>query len=139
MALDPKTGKVVWKHNVGPKPEKLNPPVVVKGDWGSYTFEYGPATSTVWSTPSYDAESNTLFFGTDVNTAPRQPTPDNPALHTEDSCAIVAVNAATGERRWNTQITPGDMWSNSMRAYDSKTGRYKDQSVGDTPKIFTLP
>jgi len=139
VALDPKTGKVVWKHNVGPKPKKLDPPVVVKGDWGSYTFEYGPATSSVWSTPSYDAESNTLFFGTDVNTAPRQPTPDNPALHTEDSCAIAAVNAATGERRWNTQIAPGDMWSNSMRAYDSKTGRYKDQSIGDTPKIFNLP
>lgn len=137
-ALEPKTGKVVWKYDVGPKPEKLDPPVEVEGDWGKVKFESGPATSSVWCTPSYDAESNTLFFGTDVNTSPRQPTKDNPKLHTEDSCAIVAIDAATGKRKWNTQINPGDVWTNSMRAYDAKTGQYKDQSIGDTPKIFTL-
>jgi outer membrane protein assembly factor BamB len=26
-----------------------------------------------------------------------------------------------------------------MRAYDPKEGRYKDQSIGDTPKIYTIP
>ena len=57
-----------------------------------------------------------------MNTAPRKPTPDNPALYTPDSCAIVAVDAATGKRKWNTQVNPGDMWTNSMRAYDPKTG-----------------
>jgi outer membrane protein assembly factor BamB len=138
VALDPKTGKVVWKHDVGPKPEKLDPPVVMEGSWGKYKFESGPATSSVWSTPSYDPESNTLFFGTDVNTAPRQPTADDPKLSTEDSCAIVAVDAATCKRKWNTQINPGDVWTNSMRAYDPKTGLYKDQSIGDTPKVFTI-
>src|SRR6185503_17046898 len=44
----------------------------------------------------------------------------------------------TGQRRWNTQINPDDMWTNAMRAYDPKTGLYKDASIGDTPKIFTL-
>lgn len=138
VALSPRTGKVVWKHDVGPPPQKLDPPVVVEGPWGKYKFENGPATSSVWSTPSYDAETNTLFFGTDVNTAPRQPTPDNSNLHTEDSCAIAAVDAATGKRKWNTQINPGDMWTNAMRAYDPKTGRYKDAAIGDTPKILTI-
>jgi outer membrane protein assembly factor BamB/dienelactone hydrolase len=138
VALDPKTGKVVWKHDVGPKPEKLDPPVVIEGTWGKYKFDHGPATSSVWSTPSYDPETNTLFFGTDVNTAPRQPTKENPNLHTEDSCAIAAIDAATGHRKWNTQINPGDVWTNSMRAYDPKTGLYKDASIGDTPKIFSI-
>jgi outer membrane protein assembly factor BamB len=138
VALDPKTGKIVWKHDLGPKPQKLDPPVVLEDAWGKYTFEYGPATSSVWSTPSYDPETNTLFFGTDVNTAPRQPTPDNPNFHTEDSCAIRAIDAATGRRKWNTQINPGDVWTNAMRAYDPKTGQYKDASIGDTPKIFTI-
>src|SRR4029077_7562029 len=78
VALEPETGKIVWKYDVGPKPEKLAPPVVVDGGWGKHTFESGPATSSVWSTPTYDPESNTLFFGTDVNTAPRQPTKDDP-------------------------------------------------------------
>jgi outer membrane protein assembly factor BamB len=110
--------------------------VVVEGDWGKHKFEYGPATSSVWSTPSYDAESNTIFFGTDVNIAPRQPTPDNPDFHTEDSCAVVALDAATGRRKWNTQLNAGDVWTTAMRAYDAKTGRYKDASIGDTPKIL---
>ncbi len=138
VALEPKTGKLVWKYDVGRKPEKLDPPIVVDGSWGTNKFEYGPATSSVWSTPSYDPDSNTLFFGTDVNTAPRKPTPDNPALHTEDSCAIAAIDAATGKRKWSTQINPGDLWVGAMRAYDPKTGLYKDQSIGDTPKIFTI-
>jgi len=138
VALDPATGKVIWKHDVGPKPEKLDPPVVIEETWGKHTFEYGPATSSVWSTPSYDPETNTLFFGTDVNTAPRQPTPDNPALHTPDSCAVVALDAATGKRKWNTQINPGDAWTNAMCGYDHKTGQYKDQSIGDTPKILAV-
>jgi outer membrane protein assembly factor BamB/dienelactone hydrolase len=138
VALDPKTGAIVWKFDVGPKPAKLEPPVVVKDSWGDHRWTNGPATSSVWSTPSYDPEANALFFGTDVNTAPRQPTPDNLALHTEDSCAIACVDAATGKRKWNTQINPGDQWNNAMRAYDPKTGLYKDCSIGDTPKIFTI-
>ena len=137
VALEPATGKVVWKYDVGPKPEKLDPPVVIEEPWGKHAFEYGPATSSVWSTPSYDPESNTLFFGTDVNTAPRRPTPDNPAFHTEDSCAVVALDAATGKRKWNTQLKPGDVWTNAMCAYDWNTGLYKDQAIGDTPKILT--
>jgi outer membrane protein assembly factor BamB len=138
VALDPKNGKIIWKYDVGPKPQKLDPPVVVKGEWGECKWEFGPATSSVWCTPSYDAESNTIFFGTDVNTSPRQPTKDNPALYTQDSCAICAVDAATGKRKWNTQINPGDQWNNAMRAYDPRTGLYKDQSIGDTPKIFNI-
>lgn len=138
VALDPKSGKIAWKHDVGPKPAKLDPPVVLEGAWGKTRFEFGPATSSVWSTPSHDPETNTIFFGTDVNTAPRQPTPENPALHTEDSCAIVAIDASTGKRKWNRQINAGDVWTNAMCAYDPKTGLYKDQSIGDTPKIFTI-
>jgi len=138
VAVEPATGKIFWKHDVGPKPEKLDPPVVIEEPWGKHTFTSGPATSSVWSTPSYDPESNTLFFGTDVNTAPRQPTPDNPAFHTEDSCAVVALDAATGKRKWNTQLKPGDAWTNSMCGYDWKTGLYKDQAIGDTPKILTI-
>ncbi len=138
VALDPKSGAIVWKYDVGPKPEKLDPPVVVKDSWGEHKWNFGPATSSVWSTPSFDAETNTLFFGTDVNTSPRQPTPDDPRLFTEDSCAVVCLDAATGRRKWNTQINPGDQWNNSMRAYDPETGLYKDCSIGDTPKIVTI-
>ena len=138
VALEPATGKIAWKHDVGPRPEKLDPPVIIEETWGRHAFAYGPATSSVWSTPSYDPGTNTLFFGTDVNTAPRRPTPDNPAFHTEDSCAVVALDAATGQRRWNTQLKSGDVWTNAMCGYDWNTGLYKDQAIGDTPKILTV-
>jgi outer membrane protein assembly factor BamB len=84
-------------------------------------------------------ESGTIFFGTDVNTAPRRPTSDDPRHSTRESCAVIALDVSSGSERWVTQINPGDVWTNSMRGYDPKEGRYKDQSIGDTPKIFTIP
>ena len=139
MALEPKTGRIVWKYDVGPKPEPLDPPITIKDSYGDHVFYSGPATSSVWSTPSFDAESQMIFFGTDVNTAPRRPTTDDPRLSTRDSCAIIALNVRDGSERWVRQLNPGDVWTNSMRGYDPKEGRYKDQSIGDTPKIYTIP
>ncbi len=138
VAFDAKTGAVIWKYDVGEKPRKFDKPVTVTNDWGTTTYTHGPATSSVWCTPSYDAETGSIFFGTDVNTAPRQPTPDNPHLYTADSDAIMCLDVATGQRKWSTQIYPGDQWNNSMCGRDSKTGLYKDCSIGDTPKIITI-
>lgn len=138
VALDAATGRVAWKYDVGPKPEPLDPPIVISDSWGEHTFFFGPATSSVWSSPSFDAKSGTIYFGTDVNTAPRRPTEENPALHTRDSCAVIAVDAKSGEERWITQINPGDVWVEVMRSYDPETGRYKDLSIGDTPKVLDV-
>ena len=138
VALDPSSGKIVWKYDLGPKPQKLTPPVNIADSWGNHPFNHGPATSSVWCTPSFDAETGTLFFGSDVNTAQRQPTADNPELDTPESCAVVALNVKDGKPRWTTKISPGDVWTNSMRSYDPKAGRYKDQSIGDTPKIYRI-
>jgi outer membrane protein assembly factor BamB/dienelactone hydrolase len=138
MALEPKTGRIAWKYDVGPKPEPLKPPITIKDSYGDHVFHFGPGTSSVWSTPSFDAESHTIFFGTDVNTAPRRPTADDPKLSTRDSCAMIALDVRDGSEKWVTQINPGDVWTNSMRGYDPKEGRYKDQAIGDTPKIFTI-
>ena len=33
-ALDPKTGEVIWKYDVGPKPEPLKPPITIKDSFG---------------------------------------------------------------------------------------------------------
>ena len=138
-ALDPKTGNVLWKYDVGPKPEPLDPPIVIKDSWGPHKFYFGPSTSSVWSTPSFDAESGTLFFGTDTNNSPRRPTADDPRPYTRESDAIIALNVHDGSERWVTQISAGDVWTTGMRAYNPKEGRFKDQSIGDTPKIYTIP
>jgi polyvinyl alcohol dehydrogenase (cytochrome) len=137
-ALDPKTGKVVWKYDVGPKPEPLDPPIVIKDNWGEHKFYFGPSTSSIWSTPSFDAESGTIFFGTDTNNSPRRPTAADPRPYTRESDAVIALNVRDGSERWLTQLCAGDVWTTGMRAYDPKEGRYKDQSIGDTPKVYTI-
>jgi outer membrane protein assembly factor BamB len=138
LALDPKSGKLVWKYDVGPKPEPLDPPIVIKDSWGEHTFYYGPSTATVWSTPSYDAETGLVFFGTDANNSPRRPTKEDPRLYTRESCAIIAVSAKDGSEKWCTQLNAGDIWNMGLRGYDPKEARYKDQSIGDTPKVYTI-
>jgi polyvinyl alcohol dehydrogenase (cytochrome) len=139
MALEPKSGKVVWKYDVGPKPQQLDPPITIKDAWGDHNFYFGPATSSIWSTPSFDEKSGTIFFGTDTNTAPRRPTADDKRLDTPQSCAVIALDVRDGREKWVRQISPGDVWTTAMRSYDPKEGRYKDQSIGDTPKIYTIP
>jgi outer membrane protein assembly factor BamB len=139
VALEPQTGRVVWKYNVGQKPERLDPPITIKDAKGEHVFHHGPATSTVWSTPSYHAASQTLFFGTDTNNAPRRPTKEDPRLDTKYACAVIAIDARDGTEKWVTQINPGDVWIGTMRSYDPKAGRYLDLSIGDTPKLCTIP
>ncbi|HJZ59885.1 MAG TPA: PQQ-binding-like beta-propeller repeat protein, partial [Gemmataceae bacterium] len=138
VAVEPKTGKIAWKYDVGPKPKPLDPPITIKDTWGEHVFHYGPASSTIWSTPSYDAASKTIFFGTDTNNSPRQPTKDDPRLDTKYACAVVAIDARDGSEKWVTQINPGDLWHRGMRAYDPNAGRYLDQSIGDTPKVYSI-
>ena len=139
VALEPKTGRVVWKCDVGRKPQPLDPPITIKDSWGSHVFYYGAATSSVWSTPSFDAESGTIFFGTDANNSPRRPTRDDPRPYTRESDAVVALAARDGREKWVTQIVRGDVWTTGMRSYDPKEGRYKGQAIGDTPKVYTIP
>jgi polyvinyl alcohol dehydrogenase (cytochrome) len=138
LALEPKTGKILWKYDVGPKPQPLNPPIEIKDSWGKHVFYFGPSTSSVWSTPSFDADSGTIFFGTDTNNSPRRPTADDPRPYTRESDAVIALTVSDGSEKWVTQICPGDVWTSGMRSYDPKEGRYKDQSIGDTPKIYTI-
>src|SRR5207244_4636045 len=138
MAREPHSGRIVWKYTVGPKPERLDPPITIKDGWGEHVFHFGPATSTVWSTPSYHAASRTVFFGTDTNNAPRRPTPDDPRLDTRYACAVIAIDARDGSEKWVTQISRGCVWNASMRTYDPKAARYLDLAVGDTPRTFTI-
>lgn len=138
FALEPATGKVLWVYAVGPEAIEFDSPVTIKDGGREHVFHRGPSTSSVWCTPSYDAESKTIFFGTDCHNSPRAPTSDDPSLSTKHSCAVIALDARTGEEKWVTQINPDDVWNYSLRGYDPVKGRYKDQSIGDTPKIYTI-
>lgn len=138
IALHPVTGKIIWKYDVGPKPVKFDPPLVTNDEFGKHTFHYGPSTSSVWCSPSWDKESNTVFFGTDVHNAPRRPTTDDPRNYTKHSAAVIALSGKDGQEKWITQIVKGDVWNHTLPVYDKRTKQYKDLSIGDTPKIYQI-
>ncbi len=138
VAFEPETGAIAWKYDVGPRPEKFDKPIVLEDANGKHVFTCGPATSSVWSTPSYDRETASIYFGTDVQNSPRKPTPDDPRPDTVYSSAVIALDAATGREKWVTQINRGDVFNLKMSSYDPVTKRYKDQSVGDTPKLYDI-
>ena len=139
VAFDPDDGEVVWKYEVGEKPRKYSKPIAIKDVKGTRTYHYGPSTSSVWSTPSYDAATGTIFFGTDVHNSPREPTEDDPRLYTRYSAAVIAVDVKSGDEKWVTQLNKNDVFNHAMAGYDPASGTYKDCSVGDTPKIYSLP
>ena len=138
-AFEPETGEVIWVYDVGPEPEEFPEPIAMESvDGTSKVFVAGPSTSSVWCTPSYDPESKTLYFGTDTHNAPRRPTPEDARLYNKYSSAIIAISATNGSERWVRQLVANDVWNNAIPAYDPDTGEYKDLSIGDTPKIYSI-
>ena len=138
VAFDPESGDVVWKYEVGEPPQKFPEPIAIEDDNGRHLYTHGPSTSSVWSTPSYDEATGTIFFGTDVHNSPRQPTDDDPRLYSKYSAAVIAVDVRSGKEKWVTQVNAGDIFNHTMSGYDSNTGRYKDCSIGDTPKVYDV-
>lgn len=122
----------------GEEPQRFPEPIELTDDYGTHRYTHGPSTSLVWSTPSYDEATGTIFFGTDVNNSPRIPTDDNPRIDSEVSAAVIAVDVKTGNKKWVCQLHKGDVFNHTMAGYDSKTDTYKDCSVGDTQKVYSI-
>ncbi len=99
-ALDAGTGKQVWKLHTIPLP----------GEPGGDTWPKGAAETgggAAWLTGSYDADTDTLFWGVG-NPGPWLATlrpGDN--LYTD---SVIAVNPADGKIKWHYQYTPNDTW-----------------------------
>lgn len=96
VALDPATGEQRWKSYTIP---------AVPSDQGRTTAGaaiLGPSGAPVWGSPTYDARRNRLYFGTGENYS-------SPADGNSD--AIIAVDARTGRRIWQTQLTANDAWN----------------------------
>ncbi|SEM23906.1 alcohol dehydrogenase (cytochrome c) [Pseudoxanthomonas sp. GM95] len=99
-ALDANTGKQVWKLHTIPLP----------GEPGGDTWPKGAAETgggAAWLTGSYDADTDTLFWGVG-NPGPWLATlrpGDN--LYTD---SVIAVNPADGKIKWHYQYTPNDTW-----------------------------
>jgi polyvinyl alcohol dehydrogenase (cytochrome) len=92
VAYNAATGEVKWKTYSTDTPKLIGK--TVKG-----TNRYGPAGASIWNSPVIDAKRGQLYIGTGGNSA-------SPASDTSD--AIIALDIATGAKKWIYQGLPGD-------------------------------
>jgi polyvinyl alcohol dehydrogenase (cytochrome) len=107
--LDPDDGHVVWQTYTITAAESAA----------------GAAGAAVWSTPSYDRASNTVYVTTGNNYV--EPT-------TGLSDAFIALDAADGHVRWVNQRTPNDSWNLLV----PESPDHPDVDFGDSPQLYKL-
>ncbi len=112
-AYDQKTGKQAWRfYTVPGDPSKgfENKAMEMaaktwKGEW----WKFGGG-ATVWSAMAYDPKYNRIYIGTG-NGAPWNQKIRSPGGGDNlFVCAIVALDADTGEYVWHYQTNPGETW-----------------------------
>ena len=128
VALDAASGKVIWKTNtITPAPAPTH-----KNSAG--TQMYGPAGAAVWSAPTIDAKRGVLYLATgDSYTDVKE----------DGSDAIMAIDLATGQVRWRTQVTQADNYLSGCTAEHPLVNCPKplghDFDFGAPPILLTLP
>ena len=99
-ALDAASGKTLWKRFTVPAPGEPG------GDtWPKGAYKTGGGAA--WLTGSYDADTDTVFWGVG-NPGPWLATlrpGDN--LYTD---SVLALDPASGKIKWHYQYTPNDTW-----------------------------
>ncbi len=96
VALNAKSGSVNWRHY------SVTAPGVRYGKTKVGTDIIGPSGAPIWNSPTFDATTNRVYFGSGENYS-------SPADGNSD--AVFAVNAKTGKRIWKSQLTKGDAWN----------------------------
>ena len=98
-AYDPATGKLLWKFNTIPGPGEFG-----HDTWLGESWKHGGAPG--WLTGSYDPALDVLYWPVG------NPGPDSDAeIRKGDnlySNSVVALDPATGKRKWHYQFTPAD-------------------------------
>ena len=98
-AHDPSTGARLWRFDAVPAVGEFG-----HETWKGDSWQHGG--SPTWLTGSYDSATGTLFWtvgnpGPDIDAEVRSG--DNLF-----SCSVLALDPATGKRKWHYQFTPGD-------------------------------
>jgi polyvinyl alcohol dehydrogenase (cytochrome) len=117
VAFDAKTGTENWRAYTIPDPPKK----LKKNTIG--TQLYGPAGSSVWSSPTVDARRGLLYVAT--GNAYNDP-------FAETSDAVMAFDLKTGKMRWSKQVTPKDTYVIGC----GPTAAVKDNCPDDTGPDF---
>ncbi len=104
-AFDAKSGKEAWRTWTIPGPGQFG-----NSSWPGDMYLRGGATT--WMPGTYDAELNTVYWGTS-NAAPDFDGSVRPGDDLYTAC-VLALNADTGKLKWHFQFTPHDLFD-----YDS--------------------
>src|SRR5688572_17731558 len=126
VALDAATGEVAWKTYVipdQPKPTRTNK---------IGTQLYGPSGAAIWSAPTFDEKTGTLYVATGDSYS-------DPVAAASD--AIIALDAKTGTIKWSQQMTSGDAFNLACVGIDQTNcpeAKGPDVDFGSPPILVTL-
>ena len=96
LALEARTGKVLWKTHT------IDEPAREVGTTASDTRIFAPSGAPIWNTPTLDAKRGLMYVGTGNNYS---------APANDRSNAIIAFDLKSGEIRWTWQVVPNDAWN----------------------------
>jgi alcohol dehydrogenase (cytochrome c) len=100
-AYDAMTGKLAWRFWTIPAPGEPG-----SESWPGRSYLHGGGTT--WLPGTYDAELNTIYWGTS-NPAPDFDGDVRPGDDLYTDC-LVALDADTGKLKWHFQFTPHDVF-----------------------------
>jgi polyvinyl alcohol dehydrogenase (cytochrome) len=125
VALDPRTGDVVWKaYTIAEPPHLLRA-------YADGTELRGPAGGAIWSAPTVDTKRRAIYVGTgNTYSGALQPTTD----------AIVAFDLETGAMRWSHQLatTTPDVFGCVPGEVNCGERPGPDFDVGASPMLVTI-
>ncbi len=122
MALDVKTGKLMWQYFT-------MPPAQVMGKTATGVTLWGPSGVGIWSSPTIDSKRSLVYVGTgNTYSGPEQPTGD----------AIMALDLKTGVVKWTKQMTAGDVFGCRVGAANCGARAASDFDFGTPPMLTTL-
>ncbi len=125
-ALDAATGRVIWKtYTIADEPKPLG-----KNSAGTQLF--GPAGAAVWSAPTVDPSTNSIYIATgDAYTQPAADTSD----------AVMALDMASGAVKWVRQVTKDDAYTmacNGRGGANCPDPSGPDHDFGQPPILLSL-
>jgi polyvinyl alcohol dehydrogenase (cytochrome) len=126
VALDAATGEQVWRTYM------ITDAPAQRGKNAKGTQMWGPAGAAVWSAPTIDVATKSLYVATgDAYNLPAAPMTD----------AIVALDLASGSIKWVNQVTAGDAFTMACGTADTTNCPEKagpDHDFGQSPILVTL-
>jgi len=126
VALDAKTGTVVWKtYSIADAPKAT-------GQSAAGTKAWGPSGAALWSSPTIDAQRKVIYAATGVNYS-------DPPTATSD--AVLAFDMESGRLLWSRQLLPADVFNfgcTTEKRLNCPPKPGNDADIGSPPILRTV-